>query len=448
MDEQQAEFTPTAIDAEPNVAQFAESYASFNRIINGLQRQYLELKEEFTAQNDRLAETNRKLVEMTQKNLAATEFLNGILNSLGVGVIAVDQSGRITHFNPAASLLFGLPLEEPLGRPYRDIITPGTPIDANCLRAAETGRAVDSVERVINLADGARLHLSASTALLRDNEGRPAGAVEVLHDLTKLKRMEHELARLNTLAALGEMAATIAHEVRNPLAGIGGFAALLLRDLPDDDARRALVEKIMHGVESLNKTVTTLLNYSRFDEVNKEETNIEEFLHRTIEQFRRDNAERAAPLSIVVRGSVGSDGASSTVWIDPMLMRQLLFNLFQNALEACGESGRVEIGCERLSRQRATHLYGERLLLGLDDTVLETTVADSGPGIAPEHIDRIFAPFFTTKLDGNGLGLAVAWKIIKAHGGDLVADNRPEGGARFRILLPVKMDHVNREQGL
>lgn len=228
-----------ASDTSDDVSRFTESYASFNRIINSLQRQYIELKEEFSSQNEQLAQTNRKLVEVTSENLAVTEFLNGILNSLSAGVIAVDQSGRITHFNPSASVILGIPQREPFGKQYRDIIPPGTPIDANCLRAAETGRPVDLVERTIDLADGTKLHISVSTAILRDNEGRPNGAVEVFHDLTKMKRMEQEFARLNTLAALGEMAATIAHEVRNPLAGIGGFAALLHRDIADEDPGRS-----------------------------------------------------------------------------------------------------------------------------------------------------------------------------------------------------------------
>jgi PAS domain S-box-containing protein len=445
MDEERDNRTSHISDTSGDVSRFAESYASFNRIINSLQRQYIELKEEFSNQNGQLVETNLKLVEATKENLAATEFLNGILDSLSAGVIAVDQSGRITHFNPAASVLLGIPQREPFGKHYREVIPPGIPVDANCLRAAETGRSIDLVERTIDLADGTKLHISVSTAILRDNEGRPNGAVEVFHDLTKMKRMEQEFARLTTLAALGEMAATIAHEVRNPLAGIGGFAALLRRDIDDSDPRQKLVDKIIRGVENLNKTVTTLLNYTRFEEVNKEDTLYGDFLRRTIEQFRHENVERLGAIEFLIHPTEAPTSAPVIIRIDPMLFRQMVFNLCLNAIEACGRQGRIEIRCRKLPRQKAVQLYAERLLLGLDETVVETTVSDNGPGIPKESLERIFSPFFTTKPDGNGLGLAVAWKIVKAHGGEIIAENTPEGGARFLILIPAKMDHFDRE---
>ena len=438
-------FGSQPLERSADVTRFAESYASFNRIINGLQRQYLQLKEEFSAQNDTLAEVNARLVAVTKENLAATEFLNGILKSMSTAVIAVDQSGRITHFNPAASAMLGIPVTEPLGKLYRDIVAHGTPHEANCLRAAETGNRVEGVERQMVLEDGTVLHVSVSTAILQDNGGRPQGAVEVLHDLTKLKKMELEVVRLHTLAALGEMAATIAHEVRNPLAGIGGFAALLSRDLAESDPRRALVDKIIFGVENLNQTVTTLLNYTRYEEVNKEDIQLDEFLRRAIEQFRHDNAELVRDVSLEMMPVDTKSQANTMIKIDTLLMRQLLFNLLINAVEAMGGQGTIEIGWRKLSRNDTSQLYSERLILGLDETVVETTIVDSGPGIPLESIDKVFAPFFTTKPGGTGLGLAVAWKIMKAHGGEIVADNLPPRGARFRLLMPTKIGSTRME---
>ncbi|MBU2534466.1 MAG: PAS domain-containing protein, partial [Alphaproteobacteria bacterium] len=406
------------------VARFTESYASFNRIINSLQRKYIQLQDEFSTQNSELAEANQKLVDLSERNLAVTQFLDGILNSISAGVIAVDREGRITHFNKAASRILGIPPTEALGKPYRDCIEPGTPIDANALRTVERRHAIESVERDIELPDNTRIQLSVSTAVLYDAESRPSGAVEVFHDLTKIKKMEHELARLNTLAALGEMAATIAHEVRNPLAGIGGFAALLQKDLDADDARQKLVSKIIRGVSSLNDTVTTLLNYTRFDETNRMDTQFGEFIERTIRQYKRDNPDRE---QLTIRLTHPSAGESCFVDIDPMLFRQVFFNLFTNAGDMQVKRGRVDVAYRTLPRQTATRLYGDRLPLGLDETVFEATVADSGPGIQEEHLDKIFSPFFTTRSSGNGLGLAVAWKILKAHGGDITAENRSEG---------------------
>jgi two-component system sensor histidine kinase AtoS len=447
MDDSKKTLRDTTVDTD-EVSKFTESYASFSRTINSLQRKYIELKDEFSEQNEKLVRANRKLVDLTERNLAATGFLNGILNSLSAGVIAVDQSGRITHFNPAASLILGIPPGEPLGKLYRDVISPGHPTDANALRAAESGQEVTSVEKKIKLAGGTRLHLSVSTAILRDEENRPIGAVEVFQDLTKIKKMEQEIARLNTLAALGEMAATIAHEVRNPLSGIVGFASLLEKELDPSDPKRKLTSKIISGVNSLNETVTTLLNYTRLEEINRTEVIYDDFLKATIEQFRREFPQKTRDVQIQHHPPSDSPEGPIRLLFDRLLMRQALFNILLNSVDAFSGEGKIEIRTCCLPRQKAVAQYAERTLLGLDETIVETSISDNGPGIDPELIDQVFAPFFTTKKEGSGLGLAVAWKIMKAHGGDIIAENGPEGGAVFRLLMPAKIDGVVRERSI
>ncbi|MBI5267137.1 MAG: PAS domain-containing protein [candidate division Zixibacteria bacterium] len=430
--------------AETDVTQFAESYASFNRIVNSLQRQYLELKEEFSTLNQTLAESNRRLIEMTEHNLVANEFMRSILSSLSAAVIAVDRNGIITHFNPAASVIFGIPVSEPMGRPYHQVIPTGEPLEANAVRAFETGMTVDAVEKRLTLDDGTRLHLSVSTEILRDKDRTPIGAVEVCHDITKIKKLEQEIARLNTLAALGEMAATIAHEVRNPLAGIGGFAVLLQRDLAPADPCQKLVAKIVRGVETLNGIVTTLLNYTRTEELNREDILYDRFLGSVCDLFRQENGVRVAGMEIEFVPSVRATPLEMIVSLDPGLFRQVITNILSNAVDACGGRGGISVQCTRLLRQRATRQYGDKLMLGLDETVIETVISDTGPGIDPASIGRVFAPFFTTKNGGTGLGLAMAWKIVKAHGGEILASNNPDRGARFTVLLPVKIDAATR----
>ncbi len=425
------------VESIDDLSQFADSYASFNRIINTLQRKYIELKEEFSAQNDRLAETNRQLMEMTTRNLEATEFLNSILNSISAGVVAVNQDGQITHFNPAASIMLGIPQSEPLGKPYRDVIPPGNPVDANALRSAETGREAASVEKRLELADGTRMVVSVSTAILRDKQGRANGAVEVFHDLTGTKKMEQEIARLNTLAALGEMAATVAHQVRNPLSGILGYGSLLKRDLDPDDPRQKLINKITDGVETLNSTVTTLLNYTRNEEVNREQIRIDRYLPDVLAQFQRENADLVRNMELILR-ETPPQREDIEVFIDPVLFREVLFNVMTNSCEACRGRGRVTIEYRKLPRQVAAEQYGDRLLLGLHETAFQIVITDTGPGIPDDVLEKLFAPFFTTKEGGNGLGLAVGWKIMKAHGGDIAAENRSDG-ARFTLALPTNM---------
>jgi PAS domain S-box-containing protein len=434
------QFNPVAALDTADLDRFAESYASFNRVINSLQRQYLEVKEEVSVVNASLAESNRKLLDLTAANLAANDFLGSILNALSAAVIAVDRDGIITHFNRAASVIFGIPVTEPMGRRYAEMLPLGEPSVANAVHTLSTGEMVDSIERRITLEDGTRLHLSVSTEILHDRQGRPVGAVEICHDVTKLKKLEQEIARLNTLAALGEMAATIAHEVRNPLAGIGGFAVLLQRDLAATDPAQKLVGKIIRGTETLNRIVTTLLNYTRTDELHRDDVRFDAFLSSVIETFRQENGERVARMELLFVPPSRGTAIDMIVSIDPVLFRQVITNILSNAVDACGGTGEVTLHCSRLPRQRATRQYGDKLLLGLDETLLEATISDTGRGIDPESISKVFAPFYTTKNGGTGLGLAMARKIIMAHGGEILASNNADHGAKFTLLLPVRID--------
>jgi len=427
------------------IGRFTDSFASFNRVINSLQRKYIELKDEFSRQNEELASANAKLVQLSERHLSATEFLDRILNSVAAGVIAVDEEGRVTHFNPAASLILGIPQRDPLGRPYRKAIPFAEPEGITAVQAARSGCCVDAAEKRLRLADGTSVVVSVSTSILRDNKGASRGAVEVFQDLTKMQRMEEELARLNTMAALGQMAATVAHEVRNPLGAIAGFAALLRRDLDTDDPRQELISKIVQGTENLNRTVETLLNYARFEELNKRQTDYGGFLQSALDQFCYNQGEDVRD-RVLLRQPQDSDPNPVSAVIDAQLMRQAVFNVLTNALEASGNDEPVELSYHLLSRSTATAKYAGKLMLSSNETVLETTITDRGPGVPEDEATNIFAPFFTTKPEGNGLGLAVAWKIMKAHSGEIVAQNRSGGGAVFRLLLPMRMENVNTER--
>ncbi len=429
---------PEYTSESAEISKFADSYASFNRIINTLQRKYIELKDDFSQQNEELSRTNIKLVDLSEKNIVATEFLNSIINSISIGVIAIDQNGRITHFNPAASIILGVPQQEPFGKHYRDVIPVGKPVYANALRTVESGRMADSIEKNIELEDGTILYLTVSTSLLKDSEGTIQGAVEVFQDLTKIKKMEQEIARLNTLAALGEMAATIAHEVRNPLSGITGFAALLEQDMDKNDPNRKLVKKIIRGVNNLNDTVTSLLNYTRLEEINKTTIDFNKYIKETIRQYLQENPEAAEKVKIKFYFSNDSNSEIAAS-LDKLLFRQVFYNIFTNAVEVSEHNSIVDIQVKKLPRQTAVSKYSKRLLLGVDETVIETIISDNGTGISMENLDHIFAPFFTTKQEGNGLGLAISWKIVKAHSGEIFAESSSKKGTSFTILLPAKI---------
>lgn len=440
-----AEIGPSMGINDLNASKFVESYASFNRIINGLQRQYIELKEEFSAQNEKLAEANQKLVRLTESNLAANQFLFSMFDSIPVGVIAVDRQGMVTHLNPAGAILLNRKTRQVYGKHYNDIMPKSDNESAGALSAIQSGEGAASVEKSLTLSEDRKLKVSVSTSILKDEAGNCVGAIEVIQDLTKVRKMEHEIARLNTLAALGEMAATIAHEVRNPLAGIGGFAALLERDFNKEDPKVQLVQKIKKGVETLNHTVTKLLNYTRFNELNRVETDYVSFLKGSIEQFRHEQSNEIQTAAITFTEIQLTKPHDLIASIDKLLFRQCLFNLFTNSIEASGAKAKITISLAVFPASNLPAPFANKINLDFDESLLITTVSDNGPGIKVEHRDKIFAPFFTTKTSGSGLGLAVAWKLIKAHGGDIILGDASGAGATFHILLPARLGNTQVE---
>lgn len=416
-----------AVPPDAELVHFKESFETFNKIINNLQRQYLTLEKEYARQETRLEEINHQLRRTIAANRGTTVFLNSILTSLSSGVVAVNREGVISHFNPAAERITGTGAARALGRRYDEVMSARRGGRFSALDTVLSGGEFESEEKVIINNKGEDIPVSVSTALLHDPEEGPLGAVEIFFDLTKIKRLEEEILRIKTLAALGEMAATVAHEVRNPLGGIGGFAALLRRELADDDAKVRLVDKIITGVNTLNLTVTALLDYTRREQLNLRTIPLARLIDESVEYERADQGASAVNVEIVVDIAPGD----VPVTCDPHLMRQVLLNLLRNGREAMPAGGRITI------RGGA---YG-----GADGGVY-IEVADTGHGIAPDVRDKIFQPFFSTRHthNGSGLGLATVWKTVQAHGGEITVSSEVDKGAVFRIVLP---DGGNNEVG-
>lgn len=228
-------------------------------------------------------------------------------------------------------------------------------------------------------------------------------------ELQEKNRQLEELRRKDRLAALGEMAATVAHEIRNPLGGIQGFAALLERDIPQDDPRRRLVEKILAGTRSLDRVVSELLEYTRPLELKVEAIDARVLVDSAIGYLSGVPAgvmiRNNAPEGVVLRG-------------DAQKLRQVVLNVLQNAAQSIDVAGQVEVTAQ-LSRGRVV-----------------IAIRDTGCGIPAEHLPKVFMPFFTTREKGTGLGLAVAAKIVESHGGTMYVNSAPGAGSIFSVALP------------
>jgi signal transduction histidine kinase len=249
------------------------------------------------------------------------------------------------------------------------------------------------------------------TERLKQSHDRLAGEVRRLR--VQLDQKNRELARRERLAALGEMAAGVAHEIRNPLSGINLYASVLCQDLHDRPNCRNLAERIVSGVRALDGVVGDILAFAGQTPIHLRPVSVAEVVATVVELVEPER--RATGVSLHVDESV----AGALVEADLNQLQRALLNITLNAIDATGEAGNVWIS------------------VSLEDGGASTSIeiGDDGPGIDAAARDRMFNPFFTTKETGTGLGLAIVHRIAEAHGGRVRADNRPEGGARFQVVL-------------
>ncbi|MEE9554822.1 MAG: ATP-binding protein [candidate division Zixibacteria bacterium] len=390
----------------------AESFGEMGDFTQLMRESYSKLESKFEDLNSRLGRVNNLLRQsLTERNRLAN-YLNSILESLDSGVIVTDQDGIINIFNSAAEKYTGIKAEKALGMNYFDVFGDAASADASLVLDGD--KSAVSGEKEILSTDGIVLPVAYSiTGLLQFGDDDTTGMVEILYNLTETKKLESHLKKISNLAALGEMAATVAHEIRNPVAGISGFTSLLLRDSNSHDPNRKLIEKIGNGAASLEAIVGNLLDFTRDVIPETKNTDFLVLVRETVSDFKTtDNSNKH---NISVECELDKISAE----IDPVLFRQVVYNLLKNAVQALPDGGKIRL---RISRD---DIYG-----------LVFRVEDNGAGISEEHINKLFTPFFTTKTSGTGLGLATVKKIVELHGGRIVVANKPGGGAVFTIEVP------------
>lgn len=356
--------------------------------------------------------TQRRQTEMALIESEAT--LRGILDTCVDGIITIDEKGKISSFNPAAVRIFGYEPEEVLGRdvnilmpnPFRHL-HPG--YIEHFLKTRETriiglGREVQGRRK-----DGSifPLYLAVSDVSIR---GRKM-FTGIVRDLTDFKRMQEEIIQSQKLAAIGEMAASVGHEIKNPLAGISGAIEILKDTLEGDDTRRQIMDEILSEVRRLDNTVRDLLAFSRPWNPDPQLCTLQEIVERVKGSYQEQEAAERIRF-------IQDNGAPLQVMVDPWLFEKVLWNLLDNARDAMGGEGEIRF-----------HFGGE-------PGFVELTVEDSGAGVPEEHLKDVFRPFFTTKNRGTGLGLAICKKIMDAHGGSISLRSSARHGTRVTLKLP------------
>lgn len=373
-----------------DIAALAQALDQFTRATSTMEEAYRLLEERVHSLDQELAEKNRELA-------LTSDYLSSLLESVSDGFIAMDAQGLITHFNRAAGTILGYDPKEVLGKPFRqlfgrDFHAPG-PAGALFL-PAKSGRPVPVSER---------------NSPVSDRSGRRMGHVKTFQDLSEIRALREQMRQVDRLAAVGEMAATVAHEIRNPLGGLRGFASLLARDIAADDPRRRLVEKILTGAESLDRVVNELLEYTRPVDLTLRPAACSDIVDAALGFLEYDSAR------VTVENAID---AEIRVLADADKVRQVFLNILMNAFQSIEGNGRVRV-----------HARTEDDFAGI-------FFEDTGHGMAESQLAHIFSPFYTTKEKGTGLGLAVSQKIVEGHGGRISAISNPGEGTTLEVWLP------------
>jgi len=363
---------------------------------------------------DQLRQAGRKLVEK-QADLATLKALNdNIVSSLASGLLTVGDDGAIIAFNPSAARITGYAASDVLHRPLREVF----PELNDVLFLWEEDARPARLETLFTRHDNARIFLEYAASPLLDQHGQELGKVVHFQDVTEIKMLESSVKRNERLATVGQMAAALAHEVRNPLASISGSAEVLGALPRADDSEKRLVDIVVRESERLNELITDFLGYARPRKPELAPVHLGTLVAETVEAFRQEAGAPGVQVKLDVQDEPWAEADGDQV-------RQVLWNLLRNAAEAMSEGGTVGV---RVRRESANGRRSETVCV---------TVEDSGVGIPPENRHRIFDPFFTTRASGTGLGLSVVVRIVQDHDGEItLATPVQDGhGAAFTVRL-------------
>ncbi|HXN51777.1 MAG TPA: ATP-binding protein [Candidatus Acidoferrum sp.] len=373
--------------------------ASMQGVIQKLREQEKELERLHRSEKERAAHTERLSEEVT-RNMPA-------------GLLVVNATGIISSANPAAEQALGI---RGLGfRRYSEALGEAsklTRLVAECLTEGKIFRR-EQVEHAT--PSGEHRHLGVTISPIRRGNEKINGAICLLSDLTELAALQQQMQLKENLAALGELSAGIAHEFKNALATISGYAQMIRAEELGGEASD-YADHILEQTRNITHVVTEFLKYARPLDIANEPVPLKAVVERVV-----SDVTEAMP-TVQLR----SEGMFGSVPGDEGLLRQALLNLVRNAAEACADT----------AAKGQVLLKGE-FVRAEDGGSQRIVILDNGPGIEEAALSKLFRPFYTTKPDGTGLGLAVVQKIVVQHGGQVEARNRPEGGAAFMVTLPL-----------
>ena len=370
-------------------------------------------------------QTRKSRVELKAKqiDIDKLEILNeSIIDSITSGLIALDGNNRIILFNPAAEKIFGITAEKAFGQQIEKIF-PFVP-DYSTGGHFPSNQTHIPIPPFFDLPysrpDGEKIFLRLSISPLNLPLGRREGYILIFQDMTDIRQIEEEMKKVESLAMVGELAAGIAHEIRNPMASISGSIQMLKEDMEKDDINNQLMDIISREINRLNHLVSDFLLYARPKKAHFKEINLNRLILESLKLFR-NSQHWTKKMNIVT-----DFGLHIELETDPDQLNQVFWNLFLNAADAMADGGSLYVRTDL-----------ESITEDSDQKVVKVTIRDTGDGLTKKSLSQLFVPFFTTKEGGSGLGLATAKRIVERLHGNISGDNHPEGGAMFTILLPL-----------
>jgi two-component system sensor histidine kinase HydH len=348
-----------------------------------------------------------------KKSLQDTSAIaDEVVTSLPVGLIATDKDGKIAFYNSAAERITGLNLSGAQGKDP-EIILPSH--FCGLTESLDRGESIYEKEMECEFTEDKIVPVSVSASKIINEEGQFVGQVLIIRDLGEVRRLQGEIRRKEKLAAIGGLAAGVAHEIRNPLSSIKGIASYFKNKFDENSDDEEMAGVMIEEVERLNRVISELLEFARPTDLKRKTTDLTSLIKHSVRLIEKEASDK----NIEIKLDLSQQPLSAE--IDSDRFSQCLLNLYLNSIQAMEKDGKLSI------RDSLT-----------DDNLIVIEIRDTGPGIRAENLNKIFDPYYTTKTKGTGLGLAIVHKIIDAHNGDIRVRSVPGQGTAFIISLPAK----------
>lgn len=375
-----------------------------------------------------------KMRSLAEHRASTAEIYNeDILRCVGSGVITFNMDRAITTFNDAAERMLGIRKEDAVGLSSVTVFGTDNAICQILDESVMLSTTLARQEVEIRKKEGANIWIGLSVSPLRDKEGKQTGIIFVFTDLTEIKMLREQGELRKRLAMLGEMSGGIAHELRNSMGTIMGYAKMLSKKFKDEDPAQEEISTIISEVNAMDLIIKELLNYGKNITPSLSSVNLGELLRKSTDTI----LIKFKDLNLKVDLSIND---LPLVNIDEVLMRQALQNIIQNGMEAMPNGGRLRIEAKNQVSEfkNMKDDLQKDLMVSPSVTGIEIIISDTGIGIPADKLDKIFLPFYTTKPRGTGMGLALVHKIILSHGGNIDVKSTSGTGTTFRIYLPCK----------